>query len=318
MSNNSRVVGYLLFNEIEVENANALSGNLIYGTPSITGIKGAFHALSRSFLKEGKIALRGVLVACHDLKVLASRSENHKNYRFLQLRQGIMKKADYESVYKKGAAPSITESAYCYMKMSFVVEVVCDHDLDAKEKQALTEAAYNRIQRQRIAGGSVRLFKDKSKVAFIEYEDLAAVTYRMSDAYVLTDATDELRGLACDHPEKTPLDILIGICSTTYTPNQVEDKTIWTSKRLGAGLGWLVPMTIGYQSIAKTFDASNIKNSRVGADSDTKSTYVESVYGLGKWVNPHKLRLDNELIDAFWYYQHKPENSLYLVTTKLN
>lgn len=318
MSSNRRVVGYLLFSKIEVENANALSGNLIYGTPSITGIKGAFHAMSRSLLKESKVALRGVLVACHELKVLASRSESHKNYRFLQQRQGIVTKADYESVYKKGSAPSIIESAYCYMNMSFVVEVVCDHDLNAEEKQVLVEQMYQRIQHQRIAGGSVRLFKNKSKIDFIEYEDLDAVTYRMSDGYILTDATDDLIALTDEHPSKSPLDILIGVCSTTWTPINDDKSLSWKAGRLGAGLGWLVPMAIGYQSITKSFEPCDIENSRAGKEGDTRSTYVESVYGLGKWVSPHKLRLDGELVNSFWYYKYQPESSLYLVTTKSN
>lgn len=320
------VVGYLMFDKIMVENANALSGNLVYGVPAVTGIKGAFHAMSRKIMvgkdtADMKVALRGVLIACHKHKLLASRSESYKNYRFMQQKTSVVAKGDFVK-QSGGVSPSIIEQAYCSFTMSFVVEVVCDRYLTAQDKVVLASEAYKIIQHNRIAGGAVAPFKDKSKVSFIELDDLNDLSYRLANSSILVDATDSLIDLLDENQDLTAIDVLLEVAGVNWTPvmpaieseNSVKSVE-WVKSRLGSKYGWLVPITNGYQSISRTFLAGEMENSRASDTKEVESSYVEAVYTLGRWVNPHTLRLNDDMRNAFWCYDYQPENSLYLVKT---
>ena len=315
------VVGYLMFDKIAIESANALSGNLVYGIPAVTGFKGAFHAMSRKIMAGKnttgmKVSLRGVLIACNEHKLLASRSESYKSYRFMQQRASVASKGDFVKQLN-GVSPSIIEQAYCSLTMSFVVEVVCDRKLNQEEKELLANEAYKIIQHNRMAGGTVVPFKDKNKVAFVEPDDLNDLSYRMANSYVLVDATDNLIDLLDKRPDLTAIEALIENSSTKWTPVAKDDKNSveWVRSRTGSEYGWLVPITNGYQSISRRFLAGEMENSRPSSTKDVESSYVEAVYTLGRWVNPHTLRLNDDMRNAFWIYDYQPENSLYLVKT---
>lgn len=318
------VVGYLMFDKIAIESANALSGNLVYGVPAVTGIKGAFHAMSRKLLMGDKtaamkVALRGVLIACHDYKLLASRSEHYKDYRFMQQKASVVSKGDFIK-QGGGVSPSIIEQAYCSVTMSFVVEVVCDKELNEEEKQVLVAESYKTVQHNRIAGGVVVPFKDKGKVSFVEVDDLNDLSYRLANSYVLVDATESLIEILDENKELSAVDVLIEASSVNWTPVAVESQgsptaVKWTATRLGGNYGWLVPITNGYQGVSRTFLAGEMENSRPTDTKEVESSYVEAVYTLGRWVNPHTLRLNDDTKNAFWCYDYQPENSLYLVKT---
>lgn len=318
------VVGYLMFDKISVESANALSGNLVYGVPAVTGIKGAFHAMSRKIMTGKqtagmKVSLRGVLLACSEYKLLASRSEPHKNYRFMQQKTSVVTKGDFVK-QGNGVSPSIIEEAYCSFTMSFVVEVVCDHALSEKEKALLEREAYKIIQHNPMAGGSVVPFKDASKVGFVEIDDLNDLSYRMANSYVLVDATDSLIDILDTNQNLTAIDVLIEAATVNWTPvapdpENGSESVKWVKSRLGSAYGWIVPITNGYQRISRTFLAGEMENSRPSDTKAVESAYVEAVYTLGRWVNPHTLRLNDDMKNAFWCYDCQPENSLYLVKT---
>lgn len=319
-----RIVGYLMFDRITVESANALSGNLVYGVPAVTGIKGAFHAMSRKVMTSKntasmKASLRGVLLACHEHKLLASRSAPYKNYRFMQQKTSVVSKGDFIK-QSNGVSPSIIEEAYCSFTMSFVVEVVCDRDLTEEEKVVLSDEAYKIIQHNRIAGGAVTPFKDKAKVSFIEIDDLNDLSYRLANSSILVDATDALIDLLDKNEDMSAIDVLIEAASIKWTPVASESESHpvsvdWVKTRMGSDYGWVVPITNGYQSISRTFLAGEMENSRPTDTKEVESSYVEAVYTLGRWVNPHTLGLNNDMRNAFWCYDYQPEHSLYLVKT---
>ena len=309
------VVGYLLFKGIEVEGANALSGNLTYGTPAITSIKGAFHAMSRKMLANKTSAhleagLRGVMIACHECHVSASRAESYREYHFSQQKPAPTTSSDLSKM-KVGTLPSIIQQAQCYVKMSFVVEVVSSENLSKADKTLLEEEAFKYIQTQRMAGGSVRCFNSKDKVKFIEQVDLNSLPYQLTNCNILVDASDAMQDLIVKNPSMPPTDILIDVASVHHTPvsrNGIE----WHSDRITDQYGWIVPISVGYHGISPRFKAGLLENSRTN---DNDSQYVESVYSLGRWINPHKLQLENKLSAAFWYYDHDVDNALYLVSS---
>lgn len=317
---NRSVVGYLMFDKIAIESANAMSGNLVYGIPAVTGFKGAFHAMSRKIMAGKntagmKVTLRGVLIACNEHKLLASRSEPYKNYRFMQQKASVISKGDFIK-QSNGVSPSIIEQAYCSLTMSFVVEVVCDRELIEEEKALLAQEAYKIVQHNRMAGGTVVPFKDKSKVAFVELEDLNDLSYKMANSYVLVDATESLIDLLDKNPDLTAIDALIDVASINWTPiTEEQDKIKWVKTRTGSEYGWVVPISNGFQSISRRFLAGEMENSRHSDSKEVQSSYVEAVYTLGRWINPHTLRINDDMRNAFWIYDYQPENNLYLVKT---
>ena len=310
-----KVVGYLVFKEIEVESANALSGNLIYGTPALTGIKGAFHAMSRKLLTNTQTAhletsLRGVMVACHECYVNASRAESYREYHFTQQKPAPTTSSDLAKM-KVGTLPSIIQQAQCYVKMSFVVEVVSSNSLTNDDKGLITQEAFKYVQQQRLAGGSVRLFNNKDAVKFINEADLNSLPYDLTNCNILVDASDVMQALIQKNPTMTATDILIDVASVHHTPVETANSTYWRNDRITDQYGWIVPIMVGHHGINPKFKAGLLENSR---SNQVDSQYVESVYSLGRWVNPHKLQLESKLSAAFWYYNHDADTSLYLVS----
>jgi CRISPR-associated protein Csy2 len=311
------VAGYLVFKEIEIEGANALSGNLIYGTPAITGIKGAFHAMSRKLLTNKKTAhleasLRGVMIACHECRVNASRAETFREYHFIQQKPAPTTSGDLAKM-KVGTLPSIIQQAQCYVKMSFVVEVVSNKKLTDDDKALLTQEAFKLIQQNRLAGGNVCQFNDKQAVKFINVVDLNSLPYDLTNCNILVDANDVMQALIQKNPTMSATDILIDVASVHHTPVSSSNGTQWRSSRIANQYGWVVPITVGHHGINPVFKAGVLENSR---SNQVESQYVESVYSLGRWVNLHKLQLESKLSTAFWYYNHDVDASLYLVSSR--
>lgn len=311
------VVGYLLFRGMQIENANALSGNLLYGTPALTGIKGTFHAMSRKLLSDDTTAsigagLRGVLIACHEYRMYHSRGESFREYHFTQQKPSPSTSGDLTKM-AVGTLPSIIQQAQCFVSMSFVVEVVAEKKLTTEDKEVLTKKAFQQIQHQRLAGGSVRPFSNKSRVKFIEVADLNSLPYELPLCNVLVDASDVMQSLLDKDPSLTATDVLIDISSVHHTPSKdIDGNNRWTAERTTSKYGWIVPLMVGYHGISPLYKAGKLENSR---SNKVGSQYVESVYSLGRWANPHKLQLEGKLNTAFWYYNYEPEKSLYLISS---
>lgn len=311
------VVGYILFQGIKIESASALSGNLIYGTPSLAGIKGAFHAMSRKLMVDKQTAaldirLRGVMIACHEHRMYASRADSFRDYHFTQQKPSPSTAGDLAKM-SVGTLPSIIQQAQCYMNMSFVVEVVSDCALAAYQQNILVQRAAQLIQHQRIAGGNVRPFSNSDKVTYIELSELDSLPYKIPKCHVLTDASDVMLDLTKRYPDLSPTDVLIDVCSNHHFPSKADNSGIsWSSTRISTHYGWVVPLMVGYHGITQKFEAGLLENSRTN---ESDSQYVESVYSLGKWTDAHKLQLEGNLKTAFWYYDYQPDKSLYLIAT---
>lgn len=310
------VVGYLLFKKVNISNANSLSSPLTYGFPAVTGFLGAFHAISRRLMiQEGlqDYSLGGVLLACYDCQPQIYRTSPYSNYTFNQTRNPIK---------KDGSTASIIEEGKCHLTMSFVVEVLGDLELSDDETQLLVDHSQQWIQQHRIAGGSVHGLDKHNPVTFIKASDIETLSPLLMPAFVLMDASDDftniINELQASDPEMTPLDALIDVCTLHHSPEPILKhgeptggvtwRTTSVKSGRGDGGGWLVPMPIGYQGISPVFAESEMVNSR---NPEYPSQYVESVYGLGKWVYPQ--RLQDDFKRAFWRYHYDVDNALYLV-----
>ena len=69
--------------------------------------------------------------------------------------------------------------------------------------------------------------------------------------------------------------------------------------------GWIVPIPVGYGALSELHPPGTVANAR---DATTPFRFVESVYSMGQWISPHRLRDASELL---WYPQHDPASGLY-------
>lgn len=296
-------VGYLLFKNIKILNANAISSPLTYGFPAITGFTGGVHNLSRKIAQVNElqhIRLDGVLIACRDCNVQAYRENAYKEFSFIQSRNPIL---------KSGKTAPIIEEGKCHLTVSLMMGVYTDVFLSEEEKDSLKNNALTLLQQQRWAGGSVVSVDKFKPVQFIEVEEINNFANELLPAFVLTDAhrhlLDITQELQQTNPNATALDALIETAVLHHHPNDVGEK--WHTTSVKQGRGWLVPIPVGYQGISPVFDAGQMANNR---NPEYKSQYVESIYSLGQWLFPHRI---DDLANAFWYQIYKPEQNLYLV-----
>lgn len=302
------VVGYLVFKKVHIINANTISSPLTYGFPAITGFLGAFHAMSRKMAKVTELqsyGLGGVLLACHDCQPQVYRTSQYSNYTFNQSRSPIK---------KDGKTASIIEEGKCHLTMTFVVEVLGEEDLSVTEKQQLIDQSCQWIQQQRITGGSVQGLAKEEPIIFLEEESIDDAIPLLMPAFVLMDAREEFADIIAEaqqeNPQATALDALLDVCTLHHVPEEdMNDNVEWKTLSKKTGRGWLVPMPIGFQGISDRYEAGVMQNVR---NSEYPSQYVEAIYGLGKWLYPH--RIQDKLQQAFWRYSHDVEESLYLVT----
>ena len=324
---------YLLFDRIQIQAANAISGPLSYGFPSLNGFLGAVHALNRRLPESDSITLGGVLVACHDCDVQMYRPHAFADATFNQSRNPLKKNGDTASIIEEGKV---------HLTVSLLVEV---HKADQawanlSQNQQASEwckQVQNRLMQQRIAGGSVtaigrtQLFEPHQQdemiaallPAFVLMDaghDLLAITRELQTGQQhLVDEFDEIQPaydedgapLPSTHPaqaEATALDALIEVATLHRLPPAGEDDKEERILTVKSGRGWLVPLPVGYQGIAAPFAAGELAHCRTV---DYPSQYVETIYSLGKWVFP--FRLPENFQQCFWRYA-TPQDNLYLIT----
>ena len=299
----SNSTSYILLDRIDIEAANAISSPLTYGFPAITGFLGAIHALGRKLPTDAGIALGGVLIAAHNLNVHHYKAAPGADYTFNQTRNPVT---------RNGTTAGIVEEGKASLTVTLVVEVVADRQAHRELKESPAEfetMIYENVMQQRMAGGSLTGIR---KVQWFEKTHLDKLARALVTGFILMDAQKDLIDITRELQEKqsdaTALDALIEVATLHNLPredqSEIADPVIHTVK---TGRGWLVPMPVGFQSIAPMVDAGVMQNCR---NPEYPSQYVESVYSLGKWVFPYRI---SDISACFWRYA-KPQENLYLVT----
>ncbi|WP_223871861.1 type I-F CRISPR-associated protein Csy2 [Candidatus Dactylopiibacterium carminicum] len=80
-------------------------------------------------------------------------------------------------------------------------------------------------------------------------------------------------------------------------------KGAWQHDR--SGLGWVVPIPVGYGALGEMHDAGSVANAR---DTTTPFRFVESLYSVGQWLSPHRLEHAEQLL---WYAASQPDAGRY-------
>lgn len=318
---------YILIDQIKILDANAISGPLSYGFPSINSILGASHALQRKLDKSDfpEIRFDGVLISCSEYTPKVDSSGYDISF--------IQKRAPLK---KDGKTASIVEEGYVDLTLSLVIKAIGDPSdfLNFETRKKELEARLKEFcLSQRLAGGTVISI---DSISFYRNDQEDILKKRLLPGYVLINASEEaqniyhemVEGYRTEIEEKidestdeitnrvinplgsnantNALDVLLNTAIIHQIAPSTETEE-WQKYSFKTGRGWLVPIPIGYQAISPLYEAGTMKNTR---NPEYPAQFVETIYALGKWVFPHRLRGD--LKQYFWRYA-KPENNLYLI-----
>lgn len=310
----------LVLPHLHVQNANAISGPLSWGFPAPSAFTGFVHALSRRMHANGlpDLELGGVGMVCHAFAPQVSGDYIHS----FRLRRPNIRSEDDKRKLESGSLPTIVEEGRAHMQVSLVIDLhgdgLLDHDDDTLPALARQIAALARIQR--LAGGSILEPTASDPEAYVvslggdlehRQRQWRRLRRRLLPGFVLV-ARDDLLQERLDimretHTGASPLDALLDLTSLNFdcdtTPLEGGATTAqWHIRPRG---GWLVPVPIGYSAISPLYPPGEVRNSR---DPDMPFRFVESIYSLGQWISPHRIREPQQLL---WHHDAKPDSGLY-------
>ncbi len=306
----------LLLERLRVENANAISG-MTWGFPAITNFLGFTHALSRFVQQQYGLKLGGCGVICHWHQVKAYRPNGRGEYIFGLSRNPLVKKG------KAFVTAPFNEEGKMHMEVSLVIE--CDFDYydlpaktgnDEEDVELFTQQIRKKLLSLRLAGG---IIQELNRVHFKPLpenrDELQRWTrntlLKLLPGFALLDRsellTEHFNQLKKEQPDAELLDAWLDFSAlkykaipdseTTEEPNK-ETPATWT-RQSKPGEGWLVPIMTGYQGISPLYKPGEVAHTR---DSTTPFRFVESVYGVGQWLSPHRVKNLDQLI---WRYEQQ-------------
>ena len=316
----------LVLPRIRVQNANAISSSLTWGFPSITAFTGLMTALARRLGPDGGLRFESVGVVCHDFEAQVTQGGYTRSFCLTR-----------NPVLQDGSTAAIVEEGRVHLDITLVFKVHVSAALldDTARAECATRVA-ELLAGMRIAGGSVmpplpgsarkppraqlvlvagdaelrdKQFKRLSRqwlpgFALVSRDDLlqkrltelreAATTG--APLPTLLDAWLDLSRINHRATRKTVLNE-----STGESAEQVE----WATD---SRPGWLVPIPVGYAALGELHPPGTVAGVR---DPTVPFRFVESVYSIGQWVSPHRLRDIDQLT---WQADYNASTGLYRCT----
>ena len=301
----------LVLPHLTVHNANAVSSPLTHGFPSITAFLGLMWALERKTRAAGlDLEFGAVGVVCHDRQEQTTEGGFVKSFRLTR-----------NPVGKDGSTAAIVEEGRIHLDLSVVLAVNAGAwDRDAQQHDL--ETILDLLQGMRIAGGTLlpatqaadsrhrpRLanFNGDSDDQTKEIRKLRARLLPGSALVARDDLIDSrLDELRRQSPQATRLDAWLSLSRINwhYDAKANEGNGGWQNDRT-KGSGWVVPIPVGYGALGELHDAGTVAHAR---DATTPFRFVESLYSMGEWIGPHRLRAAQDLL---WYADSRPDEGLY-------
>jgi len=299
----------LVIPRLRVQNANAISSPLTHGFPSITAFLGLMWALERKVHAAGiNLQFNAVGVVVHDYQEQITDGGFVGAFRLSR-----------NPIDKDGGTAAIVEEGRIHLDLSLVFAV--NGELLGDTQTAETTAAHVRelLGQMRIAGGSVISSKAprRRQQPYVvaqtgdaggQRELFNKLKLRLLPGFTLVERQDllepRLQNLAEKNPEATRLDAWLSLSRINWHPPSSSDTDAqWQHDR--QGLGWVVPIPLGYGALSELQAPGSVANTR---DNETSFRFVESVYGIGQWLSPHRLQHAQELL---WYADSRPDEGLY-------
>lgn len=318
----------LVLPHLRIQNANAIGSPLTHGFPSITAFTGLMWALERKLAQAGvPLRLHGVGVVCHQ----------HQE----QVTQGYVRSFNLtrNPVDKDGSTAAIVEEGRMHLQITLVLSVSEKRSpgtsaalVQGNEAQLKDWAAKagDILAGMRVAGGSVlptrRVPGQRMRpwMAIVPEDPVAAAKafqrwrrqWLPGFALVGRDEllAQRLQHLRSTQPDATLLDAWLHAARFNAQALPLEDgsfppdgKVAWGDPLRPKGRsGWIVPIPVGYAALEQAAHlAGQVRNAR---DASVLLRFVESVYSLGEWISPHRLRSLPELL---WHAETDEAQGLY-------
>lgn len=301
----------LVVPHLRVQNANAISSPLTHGFPSMTAFLGLMWALERKTRKLGMdLEFNAVGVICHDHDEQIAKDSYVKSFRLTR-----------NPVGKDGKTAAIVEEGRIHLDLSLVLAVHAGEHWDADTRQQHLARIIDLLQGMRIAGGTVLptphrpARRSQPWVADFTGDEEARrkafhrLSVRLLPGTALVARDDlidqRLATLQRHTPDVTRLDAWLSLARINWhhDPAAENGKGAWQHDR--EGLGWVVPIPVGYGALGKLHPAGSVSNAR---DATTPFRFVESLYSMGEWIGPHRLDKPQDLL---WYADNQPDRGLY-------
>lgn len=323
----------LLVPHLQVQNANAISSPMTWGFPGITAFVGLMAALERKLGPDCGLQFNGVGVVCHRFEAQTHRGYTHSFH------------LSRNPVRKDGSTAGIVEEGRIHLDISLVFDVSLSRQVaDDAARQQLAQTVADLLATMRIAGGSViaphtpRAPRTLQPQLRLEAEDpkqhadeFAKLSRRLLPGFALVARDDLLqahrRTLAQRQTGGQPvlataldawLDLsrintravrvpVAPVAGEAPAPGAADDKPAaerveW---RRDERPGWLVPIPVGYAALSDLHPAGSVAQAR---DATTPLRFVESVFSIGQWISPHRLRDARQLI---WWPTYDEASGLY-------
>lgn len=298
---------WLILPRLRVQNANAISSPLTWGFPAITAFTGLMTALERRLGAQAGIRFTDVGVVCHHFEPQVSRNGYTNAFRLTR-----------NPVDKDGNTAAIVEEGRVHLEVSLVFRVaLAPEQVRDEAREALARRAHEAVQCLRVAGGSV--LPSRARVAARHRPTLAlelpagkaqddqfkALSRRLLPGFALVLREDlvaqRLAALRENTPGATALDAWLALSRLTHrAPGEPGSEGPWLPEHRP---GWLVPIPVGFGALSELHPPGQVKGAR---DEVTPFRFVETLWSIGQWISPHRLR---SLDDLLWYPEGPEEHA---------
>lgn len=308
----SKVKNLLVLPRLRVQNANAISSQMTWGFPAMSAFVGLMHALDRKLAAvELPVALGQVGVICHDFEAQATKGGYTRSFHLTR-----------NPVDKTGGTAAIVEEGRAHLDITLIFAV--DTAAAESEHEDIAKQIGEIVSGMRIAGGSVipnrAVPSHKQRPQWVtldddedeRYKQFLRLKRRWLPGFALTlrdDYLDEhFQTLQQQNSETSLLDAWLDLSRlnhvcTLENEGELNEKPVWQARR--PYRGWLVPIPVGYGAISDLFQPGEVANAR---DTNTPFRFVESLYSIGEWVSPHRMKQPEDLL---WYVDNDEKAGLY-------
>ncbi len=308
----SEVKNLLVLPRLRVQNANAISSPMTWGFPAMSAFVGLMHALERKLAEASlPVSLGRVGVICHDFEAQATEGGYIRGFHLTR-----------NPVDKTGGTAAIVEEGRIHLDITLIFSI--DTSAAESEHEVIAHQISEIVSGMRIAGGSVipnrAVPSHKQRPQWVMLDDdeerrqtqFARLKRRWLPGFALTlrddYLTEHLQTLQQQHPDASLLDAWLDLSRlnhvcTLENEGEPNEKPVWQAQR--PYRGWLVPIPVGYGAISDLFQPGEVANAR---DTKTPFRFVESLYSMGEWVSPHRMKQPEDLL---WYVDNDEEAGLY-------
>lgn len=307
----------LVLPHLRVQNANAISSPMTWGFPAITAFTGLMTALERRLGRAAGIALYGVGVVCHGFEAQVTTAGYTRAFRLTR-----------NPVLPDGRSAAIVEEGRAHLDVTLVFDVqLADEHRGEAERLALVDRVAHELAGMRLAGGSVMpalagparwstrpvlelVPNDDSQVAE-RRKQFRRLARRWLPGFALVSRDDLLQArlakLRADDPTASTLDAWLDL--SRWNARAVERPAKQDSDQLPTvewitdpRPGWVVPIPVGFAALSDLQPPGTVRGAR---DASTPFRFVETVWSMGQWISPHRLK---SLTDLVWEPDHDSEH----------